>query len=239
MKYLIAIVSEHDENHYYLESKGKRIIVPIKVMHQRCMFSGLTDSKGLIKNGVQLNLVEINTDNGTVFYPNHKFYLKNNKREKRPRLVGGIYPITPFPYGVETEKIEFKTSFSCLSGIKQTIVAFANSGHEGTILIGVNDIGTPKGLLGYNTPNEKQNLADNIRNQIKLETSNLAFSRTLQFQWEIRNGMTICRIVIPAWSGDILFMHRVKLFVRMGATNQLLKGKDLVNYIESRCRKSA
>lgn len=238
MQYLIAVVINHDENYYYLVSNGKQIIIPIKTMHRMCTFDGLIDAKGLIKNGARLNLVEVKTDSGTVYYPNHKYYL-NNKREKRQRLVGGSYPINPFSYSVEDEKLELKTSFSCLAGIKQTIVAFANSGHEGALCVGVNDKGVPLGLHGYYTPNEKQNIADNIRNQIKLETSSLEFSQTLKFQWESQNGLTICKIIVPTWTGDIIFLHKDKLYVRMNATNQLLKGNDMVNYIENRCRKTA
>lgn len=238
MQYLIAVVVNHDENYYYLVSNGKQIIISIKTMHRMCSFDGLTDANGFIKNGARLNLVEIKTSNGTVYYPNHKYYLKSNPRDIQIFLNGSA-TITTFSYGVEDESIEFKTSFSCMSGIKETLVAFANSGHEGAILIGVNDAGVPKGLQGCQTKNEQKLLVEDIRNQIKLETASLEFSQTLEFQWEVKYGKTICKIVVPTWKGGILFLHREKLFVRMGATNQLLKGNDLVRFIENRCRKSA
>ena len=238
MKNLNSYVVNHDDANYFLVSSGKRIIIPIKVMHKMCSFDGLMDNGGFIKDGAQLNLVEIKTSNGTVYYPNHKYYLKSNPRDIQIFLNGSA-SITTFSYGVEDESIEFKESFSCMSGIKETLAAFANSGHEGTILIGVNDAGVPKGLQGCQTKNEQKLLVEDIRNQIKLEAASLEFSQTLEFQWEVKYGKTICKIVVPTWKGDIIFLHKEKLFVRMGATNQLLKGNDLVRFIENRCQKSA
>jgi hypothetical protein len=238
MKNLNSYVVNHDDANYFLVSSGKRIIIPVTVMHKMCSFDGLTDNRGFIKDGALLNLVEIKTSNGTVYYPNHKYYLKSNPRDIQIFLNGSA-SITTFSYGVEDESIEFKESFSCMSGIKETLVAFANSGHEGAILIGVNDAGVPKGLQGCQTKNEQKLLVEDIRNQIKLETASLEFSQTLEFQWEVKYGKTICKIVVPTWKGDIIFLHKEKLFVRMGATNQLLKGNDLVRFIENRCQKSA
>ena len=127
-----------------------------------------------------------------------------------------------------------------MNGIRETLVAFANSGHKGTLLVGVNDEGYPMGLHRYLTQNQQKLLVEDLRNQIKLETASLEFSQTLGFQWEVKCDKTICIIEVPAWEGEILFLHREKLFVRMGATNQLLKGNDLVRFIENRCcRKSA
>lgn len=238
MKNFNAVMKGHDDNNYFLFANEKEISIPIEVMHRNCSFDGLMDSTERIKNGTLLNLVEIETDNGKVFYPNHQYYHKNKHKERSQRRVVG-FQIKPFTYGVESEYIEFKTSFSCISGIKQTIVAFANSHHEGTILVGVNDEGYPEGLRRYLTANEQNNLANIIKNQIKLETASLSFSQTLEIAWETREGKTICRIYVPAWNGDILFLHQEKLFVRMGSTNQLLKGNDLVEFILSRYLQSA
>lgn len=238
MKNVIAVVRGHDENNYFLFVNEKEIIIPIEVMHRNCSFDGLMDATERIKNGTPLNLVEIKTDNGKVFYPNHQYYHNNKNKERSQRRVVGFH-IKPYTYGVETEFIEFKTSFSCISGIKQTIVAFANSHHDGTILVGVNDEGYPEGLHRYLTPNEQNNQANIIKNQIKLETASLLFSQTLEITWETREGKTICRIHVPAWKGNILFLHQEKLFVRMGATNQLLKGTDLVDFIVNRYCQSA
>ena len=235
MKNIIGVVSEHDDNYYFLVSNGKRIFIPIKSMHRMCAFDGLTDSNGFIKNGIQLHLVEVQTDNGTVYYPNHKYYIK--RREENQRII--LFPLEPFSYGVESECLEFKETFACKSSIKETLVAFANSGHAGTLLVGVDDSGFAVGLQNCGSANQKKLLADDIRNQIKLECASLRFSQTLEIGWETRDGKTICRIYVPTWTGDILFLHQEKLYRRMGSTNQLLKGKDLVDFIVNRCCQSA
>lgn len=233
-----AIMRGHDGNNYYLVANEKTIIIPIKVMHKMCSFEGLTDAKGIIKNGARLNLVKIKTDGGSLYYPNHEFYLNNNKRDDHTRIVIGTSLIIPFSYGVESEFLEFKESFSCKNGIRETLISFANSGHEGTVLVGVNDEGFPKGLR-YITVNEQNKLIENLKNEIKLGCNNLEFAQSLQITWEVKVNKMICKIHVPVWTGDILFLHKDKLYVRMGATNQHLIGNDLVRFIENRCRKTA
>lgn len=233
-----SVVKGHDDNNYLLFAKEKIVIIPIKTMHRMCTFDGLTDSKGFIKNGVRLNLVEIKTDCGTVYYPNHEFYLNNYKKEDNPSIVIASFPIKPFSYGIESEYLEFKESFSCKNGIRETLISFANSGHEGTLLVGVNDEGFPMGLRCV-IRNEQKKLIDNLRNEIKLGCNNLEFAQSLQITWEVKAGKTVCKIHVPVWSGNILFLHKDKLYVRMGSTNQRLTGNDIVRFIEERCQKSA
>ena len=58
-KFINAVLKIRDRHNYYLAAGEKKIIIPIKNMHKMCEFSGMTDSKGLIRLGTELHLVEI------------------------------------------------------------------------------------------------------------------------------------------------------------------------------------
>jgi len=240
MRNLMAVVNIHDNHNYYLTAGEKRIVIPISTMHRMCDFSGLTDSSNLIKNGAQLNIVSIETSEGTIYYPNHYFYHRLTSSacldNERSQYVtsSGCQSI-----GVESESLEFKESFACIVKIRETVVAFANSGHDGSIIIGVDDYGIPKGLRDFQDIHVQKRFADDFRNQLKLLTSSLDFSQTLVFEWNEIGDKMICTIRVPRWTGDILFVHGNQLFCRRGATNQLLKGDDMVNFIVNRWRESA
>lgn len=242
-KYILGVVDIHDGQNYYLSAGESRIIIPIAKMHRMCNFSGLTDSSNLIKNGVQLHLVAIETPEGTNYYPNHRFYLSNNVVVRDHRTLhednrSGA-PRGQQSMGVESEYLEFKESFASIVKIKETIVAFANSGHEGKIIIGVNDSGIPQGLQDLQDIHARKRLADDLKNQLKLMTSSLDFSQTLVFEWNDIDGKTMCTIHVPCWTGGILLAHGNQLFCRKGSTNQQLKGDDMVNFIVTKYRQSA
>lgn len=242
-KQLIAVVDIHDDQNYYLSAGESRIIIPIAKMHRMCNFSGLTDSRNLIKNGVQLHLVSIETPEGTNYYPNHRFYLGNNAVVRGHRILhednrSGA-PRRQQSMGVESEYLEFKESFANMVKIKETIVAFANSGHEGRIMIGVDDTGIPQGLQDVQDIHAQKRLADDIKNQLKLMTSSLDFSQTLVFEWNDIDGKTMCTIYVPRWTGGTLLVHGNQLFCRKGSTNQQLKDNDMINFIVTKYRESA
>lgn len=230
--YLNAILEIRDSYNYYLAAGEKRIIIPVKNMHKMCDFSGMTDSKGLIRPGTRLHLVEIQNGKGTLYYPNHRFYHKpqNNNSTEAQTLCRNIESI-----GIESESVEFKRSFSynCMNGIIETIAAFANSGHEGTLIIGVNDSGIPIGLHDLHNRNDQKLREDDLRNRVK-QKMGLPLSRTLSFDWSESRGKMICKIMVPTWTGEIIFLNGNKVYCRMGSTNQLLTGRDLVEFIKNR-----
>lgn len=243
MQYLIGVVNIHDDQNYYLSAGERRIVIPRAKMHRMCDFSGLTDSNNCIKNGVQLHLVAIETPEGTTYFPNHCYYYRNNLVVRGHRRVhednrSGT-PRGQQSMGVESEYLEFKESFASMVKIKETIVAFANSGHEGKIIIGVDDSGIPQGLQDLQDIHVQKRMADDIKNQLKLTTSSLDFSQTLEFEWNDIDGKTICTIHVPRWTGSILLVHGNQLFCRKSSTNQQLKGDDLVNFIVTKYRQSA
>lgn len=230
-KFFNAVIEIRDSHKYYLATSEKRIVISIKNMHKMCDFSGLTDSKGLIRPGTKLHLVEIGTENGLVYYPDHRYYKsQNNNCEKSTTIRRNINSV-----GTESEKLEFKSSFSnyCMPGIIETIAAFANSGHEGSLIIGVDDAGIPIGLWNIHNKNDKKLIEDNIRNRAK-QHMGLPLSRSLIFEWSESFGKCICTINVPKWSGDLLFINGNKLYIRMGSTNQLLKDTDMVDFIKNR-----
>ena len=231
--YVLGSIDFHDARNYYISAGKKRVIVPIKNMHKMCEFSGMTDSQGLIRPGTKLHLVEIETEKGLLYYPNHRFYLKsqNNNCQNAPTFRRNINFL-----GIENSHTEFKKSFSyyCMPGIIESIAAFGNSGHPGTIIIGVNDYGSPIGIRGIRNKNDQKYKEDDLRNRVKQQMG-LTLSRAISFEWQTTgNNKLICLIRVPKWSGEILFIHGNNVYVRYGSTNQLLKDSDLVNFIKNR-----
>ena len=229
-KFINAVLKIRDRHNYYLAAGEKKIIIPIKNMHKMCEFSGMTDSKGLIRLGTELHLVEISTEKGMMYYPNHRFYLKsqNNNCENAPTFSRNINSV-----GTESEKLEFKSSFNCMPGVMETIAAFANSGHEGTLIIGVDDAGIPIGLKDIHNRNDQKLREDALRNRVK-QKMGLPLSRSLTFEWSERTGKMICTIQVPKWTGAPIFLNGNKLYCRMESSNQLLKNSDLVDFIRNR-----
>jgi len=227
--YFSGSIDFHDACNYYINAGKKRIIIPIRNMHKMCNFDGLTDSTGLIMPGTELHLVEIEKENGIMVFPDHTYYIKpqdNNNTIRRN--INSL--------GVENTYTEFKESFSyyCMPGIIETIAAFGNSGHPGTIIIGVNDFGTPIGIRGIRNRNDQKCREDDVRNRVKQQMG-LTLSRAISFEWQTTgNNNLICLIRVPKWSGEILFIHGNNLYVRYGSTNQLLKNSDLVDFIKNR-----
>ncbi len=139
---------------------------------------------------------------------------------------------SPVPCADEQEqrKMQFKN-------IIKELLAFANSGHQGTLLVGVTDngdiCGIEKEITEFNPAFTIEKFESMFRNVIKQLTST-AFLCSLDIQWEKIGGHTICRIQVPAWEGDVLFLNGVELYVRTGASVHQLKGNDLINFIRSK-----
>lgn len=139
---------------------------------------------------------------------------------------------SPIPCADEQEqrKIQFKN-------IIKELLAFANSGHQGTLLVGVTDngdvCGIEKEITEFHPAFTIEKFESMFRNVIK-QLANAAFLCSLDIQWEKIEGHLICRIQVPAWEGDVLFLNGVELYVRTGAAVHQLKGNDLIDFIRSK-----
>lgn len=168
---------------------------------------------------------------------NHRFHLssRTSHRDNSKTLRKNINSLE-----AESESLEFKASFSysCMTSIIETIAAFGNSGHDGTIIIGVNDSGIPIGLRNIRDKHDQKRIEDDLRNRVKQQMG-LLLSQAISFEWRAeRNNKWICKIRVPKWTGNILFINGNNLYLRMGSTNQLLKGTDMVDFIASRLYRS-
>lgn len=130
----------------------------------------------------------------------------------------------------EQRKMQFKN-------IIKELLAFANSGHQGILLIGVTDNGDVCGIENEITEFHPtftiEKFESMFRNVIK-QLTNAAFLCSLDIQWEKIGEHIICRIQVPAWQGDVLFLNGVELYVRTGASVHQLKGNDLIDFIRSK-----
>ena len=139
---------------------------------------------------------------------------------------------SPIPCADEQEqrKMQFKN-------IIKELLAFANSGHQGTLLVGVTDNGDVCGIENEITEFHPaftiEKFESMFRNVVK-QLTNTAFLCSLDIQWEKIDEHIICRIQVPAWQGDVLFLNGVELYVRTGASVHQLKGNDLIDFIRSK-----
>lgn len=173
-----------------------------------------------------------------------------NDRVAACNLLRGILHESIFPQ--EDAFNEYKTSFlkspiPCMDeqeqrkmqfkNIVKELLAFANSGHQGTLLVGVTDngdiCGIEKEITEFNPAFNIEKFESMFRNVIK-QLTNTAFLCSLDIQWEKIDGHIICRIQVPVWDGDVLLLNGMELHVRTGASVHQLKGNDLINFIRSK-----
>lgn len=174
----------------------------------------------------------------------------SSDRTEACNLLRGILHESIFPQ--EDAFNEYKTSFlkcpiPCVDeqeqrkmqfkNIIKELLAFANSGHHGTVLVGVTDNGDVCGIENefaeFNPAFTIEKFESMFRNVIK-QLTNTAFLCSLDIQWEKIGEHIICRIQVPAWQGDVLFLNGVELYVRTGASVHQLKGNDLIDFIRSK-----
>ena len=207
-KELEAIVTECDNSYYYLSSENGRIYIPIKIMHMYCDFSLFLDSKGRIKKGTKLHLVQ-KLDKKDCYYPDQKYYGN-----------GGTPNTSEFPNinsnGLrESSTREFKASLTFRKEIIQTLTAFANGREkcECVVNVGVRDDGSEVGLsendiLRHKLSNEngRSDFEQNFRNDVAERTKNKDFAMHIDFRWispkwNKNKGKLFLDIVVPVWKG--------------------------------------
>lgn len=150
----------------------------------------------------------------------------------------------------ENRSREYKSSFlhcanplrsersSQFQAIFKEIVAFGNSHIEGNVFVGIaNDgsiCGVEEELLNEACFANRSDFQADFRNQMNQAIGNYTFISTIKMKWYKTNDAKLfCRIFIPKWDGDVLFMNGCELYVREDAGKRQLKNADLINYILS------
>ena len=115
----------------------------------------------------------------------------------------------------EGQKTEFKLVWN--DNAYKTACAFANT-EGGKLYIGYDDEGK---LVGIKRPKEDiENLPNSIRSKLNLYVSIFA---------GVEDGKEYLEVSIPAMDQPVFYDG--KIYVRVGSTNQLLEGNDLINFI--------
>ena len=241
---LEAVVTECDNSYYYLSSENGRIYIPIKIMHMFCDFSLFLDSKGRIKKGTKLHLVQ-KLDKKDCYYPDQKFYGN-----------GGTPNTSKFSNEVhnnlrESSTREFKSSLASWTEIIKTLTAFANGKEkcECIVNVGVRDDGSEVGLsvkdiFGHKLSNEngRSDFEQNFRNDVAKRTKDKDFAMHIDFRWSPpkwnkSKGKLFLDIVVPVWKGKPVFYREENqepvVFVRDGSQNKRLKIDEAWEYFKN------
>lgn len=115
----------------------------------------------------------------------------------------------------ESQEIEFKLKLNeqCL----KTCCAFANT-NGGTLFLGYDDNGN---LLGIRDTNDTiADLPNTLRNKLNLYTSVYSLSK---------DGKDYVKVIVP--KVDYPIFYEGKIYIRVGSTNQLLEGNELIEFI--------
>ena len=115
----------------------------------------------------------------------------------------------------EGQKIEFKLIWN--DNAYKTACAFANT-EGGKLYIGYDDDGKLAGLK--RAKEDIENLPNSIRSKLGLFVSIYAGSE---------NGKDFLEITVPAMDHPVFYDG--KIYIRVGSTNQLLEGNELINFI--------
>ena len=157
----------------------------------------------------------------------------------------------------EGSDVEFKSSFvHTASPIKNNertmqyrnifyeIAAFANSHIQASIYIGINNDGSIKGVedeMLHEVPfNTRADFEADFLNQLFMATNNniLAFSISLNW-YKTKDENIFCKITIPEWNGDIIFLNGSELYIRGNACKRRLKNNDMIQYIVANYKATA
>jgi hypothetical protein len=163
-----------------------------------------------------------------------------------------------FTLGEEGEKVEFKSTIIYPAGsieadidqqmiiICKTIAGFMNKS-GGVLYIGVNDSGRVSGISqdfdylnsskenSYTYQLNNDGYENKIRNSVKNLLGNTA-NANIQISFLTNENINYCKIDIQEVLKPI-FLNQSKVFQRAGNMTQLLKGDEIVWFIEERFRK--
>lgn len=242
-KKLEAVVTECDDSYYYLSSENGRIFIPIKIMHMYCDFSLFLDSKGRIKKGKRLHLVQ-KLDKKDCYYPDQEFY-GNGGTPNSSKISNEVHENL-----CESSTREFKSSLASWAEIIKTLTAFANGKEkcECMVNVGVRDDGSEVGLsakdiFGHKLSNEngRSDFEQNFRNDVAKRTHDKDFANHIIFRWNPpkwnkSKGRLFLNIVVPVWDGKPVFYREENqdpaLFVRDGSQNKRLKIDEAYDYFK-------
>jgi hypothetical protein len=230
-------IIQNDGNRYRL-SNGQYIT--IDVMHKNCEFPlDMLDAYGCLKDGCEIDFVEMMNKNGkVVLYPDHSLYHKNKSlgsisrtkplTESAPFAPAGIMKdISPYAKVSESETLEYKSSFAERDKIIETIVAFRNIRKAGTIIVGVDNEGNIKGEK--RTKQQCIDVETDFLNTVRQVKCNVKLENYIEFDW-CDEGRT-CHISVKRAFDNKITYFKDELVVRNGASNISLKSEEMENFI--------
>ena len=157
----------------------------------------------------------------------------------------------------EGANVEFKSSFvHTASPIKNNertmqyrnifseIAAFANSHIHASVYIGINNDGSIKGVEGemlHEVPfNTRADFEADFLNQLFMVTNNNILASSISLNWyKTEDEHIFCKITIPEWNGDIIFLNGSELYIRGNACKRRLKNSDMIQYIVANYKATA
>lgn len=226
-------IIQNDGNRYRLNN-GRYIA--IDVMHKNCEFPlDMLDAYGYLKNGCEIDFVEMNKNGKVVLYPDHSLYHKN----KSLRSISRTKPLTesapvcmtkdvsPYAKVSESETLEYKSSFAERDKIIETIVAFRNIRKAGTIIVGVDNEGNIKGEK--RTEQQRIDVETDFLNTVRQVKCNVKLENYIEFDW-CDEGRT-CHISVKRAFDNKITYFKDELVVRNGASNISLKSEEMENFI--------
>ena len=233
-KILKLTIIQNDGNRYRL-SNGQYIA--IDVMHKDCEFPlHMLDINGYIKNGCEIDFVEMENKNGkVVLYPDHSLYHKNKSLGSISRTkpltesapVCMTKDVSPYAKVSESETLEYKSSFAERDKIIETIVAFRNIRKAGTIIVGVDNEGNIKGEK--RTEQQRIDVETDFLNTVRQVKCNVKLENYIEFDW-CDEGRT-CHISVKRAFDNKITYFKDELIVRNGASNISLKSEEMENFI--------
>lgn len=211
--------------------------VAIDVMHKNCEFPpDMLDAYGYLKNGCEIDFVEMMNKNGkVVLYPDHSLYHKNKSLGNIARIkpltesepVSRRKDISPYAKVSESETLEYKSSFAERDKIIETIVAFRNIRKAGTIIVGVDNEGNIKGEK--RTEQQRIDVETDFLNTVRQVKCNVKLENYIEFDW-CDDGRT-CHISVKRAFDNKITYFKDELVVRNGASNISLKSEEMENFI--------
>ncbi len=136
---------------------------------------------------------------------------------------------TPYPKKINEKVQQYRNIFA-------EIVAFANSHLDGKIYVGINNDGSINGLenelLNEAPFSTRADFEADFLNQLFMATQNNRFASSISLKWyKTKDEHIFCKIIIPEWNGDIIFLNGSELFIRGNACKRHLKNNDMIQYI--------
>ena len=184
--------------------------------------------------------------------------VRNKKEEEQLAFLKSALKLDGIQLPVqEGSDVEFKSSFvHTASPIKNNertmqyrnifseIAAFANSHIQAYVYIGINNDGSIKGVedeMLHEVPfNTRADFEADFLNQLFMATNNNILASSISLNWYKTNDEHIfCKITIPVWNGDIIFLNGSELYIRGNACKRRLKNNDMIQYIVANYKATA